>query len=31
MVLEYAKNGNLYAYLYKKRKLDENEAYKFFN
>jgi serine/threonine protein kinase len=31
IVLEYAENGNLYHYLRKKKKLEEMEAWKYFN
>lgn len=31
MVMEWAQNGNLYSYLFKKRKLTEREAYKYFS
>lgn len=30
MVLEYAKNGNLYSYIFKKKKIEEKEALKYF-
>jgi serine/threonine protein kinase len=30
MILEWAKNGNLYSYLYRKKRLDETEAFKYF-
>ena len=30
MILEYASNGNLFAYIRKKRRLSESEAFTFF-
>lgn len=30
MVMEWVKNGNLYSYLFKRRKFDEKEAFKYF-
>ena len=30
MVLEYAKNGNLYSHIFKKKKIEEKEALKYF-
>ena len=30
MVMEWAQNGNLYSYLYKKRYLNEQEAFNYF-
>ena len=30
MILEWAENGNLYSYMYRKRKLDQREIFQFF-
>ena len=30
MIMEWAKNGNLYSHLYRKKKFDEKESFRFF-